>query len=168
MIRLEIRNCNMILTENQQKYQQFHLEKLINMNILQVKKYYFLIKDITEQAKFAYSPSGKAFEKHTKTIEDQGEKQIKAIGNRVEKNILDTDKKSIACLFSKGFLKEEATFKLNKIPEIENKLKRDDLIYKTDNKKEDKTYDFQKFKTIRSFGRKIYNNDLLLDDAAEL
>ena len=45
------------------------------MNILQVKKYYLLIKDIIEQAKFAYSPLGKAFEKQTKTIENQGEKQ---------------------------------------------------------------------------------------------
>ena len=32
-----------------------------------------------EQAKFTYYPLGKAFEKLTKTIEDQGEKQIKAL-----------------------------------------------------------------------------------------
>ena len=32
-------------TEKQQKYQHYHLKKLINMNILQVKKYYLLIKD---------------------------------------------------------------------------------------------------------------------------
>ena len=38
-------NCNIILTEKQQKYQHYHREKLINMNILQVKKYYLLIKD---------------------------------------------------------------------------------------------------------------------------
>ena len=31
-------------------------------------------KQIIEQAKFAYSPSGKAFEKQIKTIEDQGKK----------------------------------------------------------------------------------------------
>ena len=35
-------------------------------------------RQITEQAKFAYSPLEKAFEKQTKTIEDQGEEQIKA------------------------------------------------------------------------------------------
>ena len=29
-------------------------------------------QQITEQAKFTYSPLGKAFEKQTKTIEDQG------------------------------------------------------------------------------------------------
>ena len=32
-----------------------------------------------QQAKFTYSLLGKAFEKQAKTIEDQGEKQIKAI-----------------------------------------------------------------------------------------
>ena len=32
-----------------------------------------------KQAKFTYSPMGKAFEKQIKTIEDQGKKQIKAI-----------------------------------------------------------------------------------------
>ena len=36
-------------------------------------------QQITEQSKFSYSPLGKAFEKQTKTIEYQGEKQIKAI-----------------------------------------------------------------------------------------
>ena len=51
---------------------------------------------------------------------------------------------------------------------MENKLNRDHLISKTGNYKKDKTYDFQKFKTTRSFRREIYNNDLSLDDALEL
>ena len=45
MIRLEMKNWNMILTETQQKNQQYHLEKLINMNILQARKYYPWIKE---------------------------------------------------------------------------------------------------------------------------
>ena len=45
MIRLEIKNWNMILTEKQEKYQHYHPQKLINMNFLQVKKYYLLIKE---------------------------------------------------------------------------------------------------------------------------
>ena len=36
-------------------------------------------QQIIEQAKFTYSPLGKAVEKQIKTIEDQGVKQIKAI-----------------------------------------------------------------------------------------
>ena len=34
---------------------------------------------VIEQDKFTYSPKGKALEKQTKTIEDQGEEQIKAL-----------------------------------------------------------------------------------------
>ena len=36
---------------------------------------------IIEQAMFTYSPLGKAFEKETKTIKGQGEKQIKTVEN---------------------------------------------------------------------------------------
>ena len=38
MIGLEMKNGNMILIEKQQKYQHYYPGKLINMNILQVKK----------------------------------------------------------------------------------------------------------------------------------
>ena len=38
-------------------------------------------QQLIEQGKFTYSPLGKAFEKQTKTIKDQGEKQVKAIQN---------------------------------------------------------------------------------------
>ena len=39
------------------------------------------------------------------------------------------------CFFIfKDFLNEEATYELNKIVKMENKLNRDDLIYKTGNK----------------------------------
>ena len=44
MIRLEMKSYNKILTEKQQKYQHYHQVKLINMNTLQMKKYYHLIK----------------------------------------------------------------------------------------------------------------------------
>ena len=35
--RSEMKNYNMILTEKQQKYQLYHVEKLKNMNIVQVR-----------------------------------------------------------------------------------------------------------------------------------
>ena len=38
-----------------------------------------------EQAKFADSPLGKAFGKQTKTIEEQGKKQVDAITNQNER-----------------------------------------------------------------------------------
>ena len=40
---------------------------------------------------------------------------------------------------------------------VVNKNK-DDLIYKTGNKKKNKTYDSEKFKTKKYFQREIYNN----------
>ena len=36
-------------------------------------------QQIIQQAKFTYSPLGKAFEKQIKTVENQGKKQVKAI-----------------------------------------------------------------------------------------
>ena len=36
-------------------------------------------QEIIEQSKFTYSPLGKPFEKQTKTIEDQGKKQVNAL-----------------------------------------------------------------------------------------
>ena len=36
-------------------------------------------QQIIEQARFSYSPLGKAFEKQIKTIEDQGKKQVDAL-----------------------------------------------------------------------------------------
>ena len=36
-------------------------------------------QEIIEQARFTYSPLGKAFEKQTRTIEDQGKKQVNAL-----------------------------------------------------------------------------------------
>ena len=36
-------------------------------------------RQIIEQAKFTFSPLGKAFEKETKTVEDQGKKQVDAL-----------------------------------------------------------------------------------------
>ena len=45
MIRLEMKNFNMMVIEKQQKYKHFHMKKLVTMNILQVKKYCLLMKD---------------------------------------------------------------------------------------------------------------------------
>ena len=57
-----------------------------------------------EQAKFAYSPLGKAFEKQTKAIKDQGENQIKPIQDNIEQLVNinnDDDYKNKLLLLSK-------------------------------------------------------------------
>ena len=43
-------------------------------------------QQITEQATFAYSPLGKAFEKQIKTITNQEENQMGALGNLKDTN----------------------------------------------------------------------------------
>ena len=45
MIRLEMKNYNMILIEKLPKYRFDHQTKLISMNTLMVKKYYNVIKN---------------------------------------------------------------------------------------------------------------------------
>ena len=47
----------------------------------------------------------------------------------------------------------------------QQKTNRAELIYKTCYKKKDKTYDFQKSKATKSFGREIDIDNLSLDDA---
>ena len=44
MIKLEMKMYSTILTEKRQKYKYHHQVKFINMNILQVVKYYLPIK----------------------------------------------------------------------------------------------------------------------------
>ena len=78
MIRLEIKNYNMILIEKQQKYQHYYQAKLININILRANKCCLLLK-------FTYSPLKKAFKKQTKTIEDQEEKLRQVIQDHEKK-----------------------------------------------------------------------------------
>ena len=57
------------------------------MNILQVKKYYLLIKKLN----LLFS-SGKAFEKQIKTIKYQGEKQVKATQNQGQIKTIESNK----------------------------------------------------------------------------
>ena len=45
MITFVMEIYNMISTEKHQKYQDFDLEKVINRNTLQVKKYDYLMKE---------------------------------------------------------------------------------------------------------------------------
>ena len=70
-IKLEKKNYNMILIKRLQnssgKIDKY--EYLTGKEILPAGK-----QQIIEQAKFTCSPLGKAFEKQTKSIEDQGEK----------------------------------------------------------------------------------------------
>ena len=71
-----------------EKLQQREAAKISVLSSGKIDKYEYLTgeeilpsnqKQIIEQAKFTYSPQGKAFEKQTQTIEDQRKNQISAI-----------------------------------------------------------------------------------------
>ena len=120
MITLNMKNYYTILTEKQEK-KHYHLEKLININILQVKKYHLPIKKVIEQANFTHSSSEKALEKQVKTIEDQEEKQIKALEKHGKELIMSSGKKdSLQLLKQKEMFDElvnERRLEVNKLSE---------------------------------------------------
>ena len=86
-----------------------------------------------EQAKFIYYPLGKAFEKQTKIIKDQGEKQIKAIQDNKEQlvNINNDDDYKNTLLLSR----EREIFiniynkRLDKIEKLSKKIDYNNLKY---------------------------------------
>ena len=152
MVRLEMKNCKIILTEKQQKYQLYHLEKLENLtdeDILTSNQ-----RRVIEQATFTYSPLKKTLEKQRKTIEDQVIKQadaLKALKPEENQNL-----KSIEGLFPENRRTNEIKNEIDEIRKWEEKSKRNDLKYKTNKY----LYDFQQFETTRSFGHSIYTGKI--------
>ena len=63
-VRREAAKVSTLSSGKIDKYEYLTSEEILSFNQKQIK----------EQAKFTYSPLEKAFEKQTKTIEDQGEK----------------------------------------------------------------------------------------------
>ena len=97
-------------------------------------------QQIIEQAKFTYSPLGKAFGKQTKTMEDQVEKQIKAIQDK--RPIKSIEKFTYYNNDSPNVLKEKKIY--NKLTE-ENFEKINNLNKKVDTKGNTADQDFSKF-----------------------
>ena len=71
-INREAAKLSALLSSKTHKYEYLTGEYILPSNQQQ----------ITEQAKFIYSPLAKAFDKQIKTIKDQGEKEIKAINEK--------------------------------------------------------------------------------------
>ena len=112
-----------------------------------------------EQAKFTYSPLVKAFEKQIKTIEDQGQKQVEALNTLKSNNQLKIDD----AIPKIALINDEAKKELDKIREIEKDVDRDKLIYE----KNEYTYSFKNFQTIKTFGREIYEGKTNIKKAGE-
>ena len=111
-------------------------------------------QQIIQQAKFNYSPLGKAFEKQTKTNEDQGKKQVVAL-----ESLKSSEKKltPVKDFIPMENLNPEIINEIKRIEEMEKQVDRNRMVYKGTNK----TYDFRNFKTIRAFGNEIRKRQIL-------
>ena len=101
-INIEAAKISALLSDKIRKY-----EYLTGKDILPSNK-----QQIIEQAKFTYFPLVKAFEKQIKTIEDQGEKQVKAL------NTLKSDNKKLTIedvIPKSAFIDDESKQELDKI-----------------------------------------------------
>ena len=116
--------------------------KISALSLGKINKYEYLTgeeilssnqKQIKEQAKFTYSPLGKAFEKQIKTIEDQGEKQIKAVQGKIKtikKYAYNNKEDSPLISKQKEIFNKLADERLEKITKLDKKVNPDNLIYK--------------------------------------
>ena len=138
------------------KYQYLKGEEILPSNQQQ----------IIEQAKFTYSPLGKAFEKQTKTIEDQGEKQIKAIQDNKQQLINNNDYKN-KLLISKEreIFKDIYNKRLDKIEELNNKIDYDNLKYVIERSGDE--YRFNKIEDPITFLDNIKKGKIPLKEAKE-
>ena len=119
---------------------------------------------ITEQAKFTYPSLGKAFEKQIKTIEEQGQKQGKALELlKPEENKGENKEKikPVEGLFPKDMRTNEIKNEIDEIKKWKNKIKQKDLKFETNRY----IFDFQQIETIRSFGDSIYNGKINIKEA---
>ena len=120
-------------------------------------------QEIIEQARFTYSPLGKAFDKQIKTIEDQGKKQVYALNTLKSDDNNKLEIKNEDIIPESAFASDEAREDIDKILKIEKNVDREKLVYDAGKYK----YDFTKFNTIRTFGEDIYNGKITLEEADE-
>ena len=92
-------------------------------------------QQIIQQAKFNYSPLGKALKKQRETIEDQGEKQVDALKTSYKKLL------SIKDFVPTEKFNPEIIAEIKRIQEIEKNVDRDKMFYEGTSR----NYDFLKF-----------------------
>ena len=124
-------------------------------------------QQIIQQAKFNYSPLGKAIEKQRKTIEDQGKEQVKAIQDNNQLVSINKDDYKDKLLLSKEreIFKNISNKKLNKIEELNNKIDYDDLDYVVLSK--DMEYNFSIEKDPISLLKAIKDGEISLKEARD-
>ena len=120
-INREAAKISALLSGKIDKYEYLTGEEILRSNQQQ----------IIQQAKFTYSPLGKALEKQIKIIENQGKKQVEAIqDNKQIVNINDDDYKDKLLLSrEREIFKDIYNKRLDKIEELNNKIDYNDLNY---------------------------------------
>ena len=126
-------------------------------------------QQIIEQANFSYSPLGKAFEKQTKTIKDQGEKQIKAIQDKrpiksIEKFTYDINDSPIV-LKEKEIYNKLTEESFEKIKNLDKMVDIDELVFKY--KGNTPGEDFCKFDNALDLINKIRDAKISLNEAKD-
>ena len=123
-------------------------------------------QQIIEQAKFTYSPLRKAFEKQTKTIEDQGKKQIKAIqGNKQQLINNDDYKDKLLLSKEREIFNDIYNKRLDKIEELNNKIDYNNLKYVVVSSGDE--YRFDKLEDPIAFLNDIKKGKILLKEARD-
>ena len=135
------------------KYEYFTGEKKLPSNQQQ----------IIQQAKFTYSPLGKAFRKQIKTIEVQGEKQVKAI--QYNKQIVNKDDYKDKLLLSREreIFKDIYNKKFDKLEELNNKIDYNNLKYIIANNSS--SYIFSEVEDPITFLNEIKKSEKSLEEA---
>ena len=123
-------------------------------------------QQITEQAKFTYSPLGKAFGKQTKAIADKGEKQIKAIQYNRKQLVSDDDyKNNLLISKEREIFKDIYNKRLDKLEELNNKIDYDNLKYVVERSGDE--YSFNKIKDPIALLNDIKKGKISLEEAKE-
>ena len=121
-------------------------------------------QQILEQAKFNYSPLGKAFEKQIKTIEDQGENHVEALKNLKPKEQTKaiegkSNNQSKATNIFNDLIKERKSI-MNKLYESVDMNK---LYFKYEGNTKDVS--FYEYMGSKELFNKIKDNQIEFDDA---
>ena len=121
-------------------------------------------QQIIEQAKFTYSPLGKALEEQIKTIKDQGKKQVKAIqDNKQIVNKDDDYKDKLLLSREREIFKDIYNKRLDKIEELSNKIDYNNLKYVSVNNRT--SYNFSELEDPLTLLNDIKKGETSLEEA---
>ena len=120
-------------------------------------------QQIIQQAKFAYSPLGKAFEKQIKTIKNQGKKQVKAIQDNKQLVNKDDYKDKLLLSRKREIFKGIYNKRLDKIEELNNKIDYNNLKYVAVNTRT--SYNFYELEDPLTFLNEIKKGKTSLEEA---